>query len=206
VNTLFLFLIALPLAVYLVVLLFATRDLEPATQDEDKRASELPSQDALAVEAIQLSETAAERPSARESLASESIAAPNLAPEMHVKENLSAPAALTTLASALDAERVEPRVEQEPPPQLSPPEPRAKQDSTPSTPSASELTSEPPLQAELAAADSDLILPEGPLQFPDKGSPKYAFDYRGRLWVEKKRKSFFRQLRRPQIPPEEPQS
>jgi hypothetical protein len=48
------------------------------------------------------------------------------------------------------------------------------------------------------------IVPEGPLVLPEKGSPKFAFDYRGRLWVEKKRKGFFRQLRRPQLPPEEP--
>jgi hypothetical protein len=56
----------------------------------------------------------------------------------------------------------------------------------------------------IAPEQDEPILPEGPVQLPDKGSPKYAFDYRGRLWVEKKRKGFFRQLRRPQIPPEEP--
>jgi hypothetical protein len=61
------------------------------------------------------------------------------------------------------------------------------------------------LEAEgLEPLEDELELPEGPLVLPDKGSPKYAFDYRGRLWVEKKHKSFFRQLRRPQIPPEEP--
>lgn len=48
------------------------------------------------------------------------------------------------------------------------------------------------------------ILPEGLLDFPSKDSPKYAFDYRGRLWVEKKNKGFFRQLRRPQLPPDDP--
>lgn len=58
-----------------------------------------------------------------------------------------------------------------------------------------------PSDAELEAPSEE---PSGPIEFPAKGSPKYAFDYRGRLWVEKKRKSFFRQLRRPQIPPEEP--
>ncbi|MBI4671293.1 MAG: hypothetical protein HY741_06450 [Chloroflexi bacterium] len=65
--------------------------------------------------------------------------------------------------------------------------------------SASSVTSQP--DDETLEPDQE---PLGPLEFPSKGSPKYAFDYRGRLWVEKKRKSFFRQLRRPQIPPEEP--
>ena len=37
-----------------------------------------------------------------------------------------------------------------------------------------------------------------------EGAPKYIFDYRGRLWVEKKNRGFFRQLRRPQLPPDEP--
>lgn len=50
----------------------------------------------------------------------------------------------------------------------------------------------------------DPILPEGPLEIARKGSPKYAFDYRGRLWIDKKNKGFFRQLRRPRLPPDEP--
>ena len=44
----------------------------------------------------------------------------------------------------------------------------------------------------------------GPVILPGDSSPKFVFDYRGRLWVEKKRKGFFRQLRRPQLPPDEP--
>lgn len=52
----------------------------------------------------------------------------------------------------------------------------------------------------------DEDIPAGPLQFPEKGSPKFTFDYRGRLWVEKKNKRFFKQLRRPQLPPDEPES
>lgn len=65
--------------------------------------------------------------------------------------------------------------------------------------SAPTVTSQSEDEPETASQESI-----GPIEFPAKGSPKYAFDYRGRLWVEKKRKSFFRQLRRPQIPPEEP--
>jgi hypothetical protein len=49
-------------------------------------------------------------------------------------------------------------------------------------------------------------LPEGPVVLPANDNPKYTFDYRGRLWVEKKNKGFFRQLRRPQLPPDDPQS
>lgn len=50
------------------------------------------------------------------------------------------------------------------------------------------------------------VTPEGPVVLPPKDTPKYAFDYRGRLWVEKKNRGFFRQLRRPQLPPDDPQS
>ncbi len=39
--------------------------------------------------------------------------------------------------------------------------------------------------------------------YPD-GPPQYKLDYRGNLWIDKKRKSFFKPLRRPNIPPEEP--
>ncbi len=61
-----------------------------------------------------------------------------------------------------------------------------------------------PLDAATNAESDDL--PEGPLRLPEKGSPKFVFDYRGRLWVEKKNRGFFRQLRRPQLPPDEPPS
>jgi hypothetical protein len=37
----------------------------------------------------------------------------------------------------------------------------------------------------------------------DSEPPKYVFDYQGRLWVEKKKRGFFRQLRRPKLPPED---
>lgn len=47
--------------------------------------------------------------------------------------------------------------------------------------------------------------PEVPYVPYPADSPKYMFDYRGRLWVEKRRKDFFRRLRRPNLPPEKPQ-
>ncbi|HZQ05304.1 MAG TPA: hypothetical protein VFD70_01905 [Anaerolineae bacterium] len=45
-------------------------------------------------------------------------------------------------------------------------------------------------------SDKVNVVPEVP--------PKYVFDYRGRLWVEKKNRGFFRQLRRPHLPPDDP--
>jgi hypothetical protein len=39
--------------------------------------------------------------------------------------------------------------------------------------------------------------------YPD-GAPQFKLDYSGKLWVEKKRKGFFKTLRRPIIPPDEP--
>lgn len=59
-------------------------------------------------------------------------------------------------------------------------------------------------QESIDETEPEPILPEGPVILPEKGSPKFTFDYRGRLWIEKKRKGFFRQLRRPQLPPEDP--
>ncbi len=52
--------------------------------------------------------------------------------------------------------------------------------------------------------EDEPTMPKGPVVLPNNEPPKYAFDYRGRLWVEKKNKGFFRILRRPQLPPEEP--
>lgn len=70
------------------------------------------------------------------------------------------------------------------------------------------IIAEPPDPASEQDFDEpdDQDIPDGPLQFPEKGSPKFTFDYRGRLWVEKKNKGFFKQLRRPQLPPDEPGS
>lgn len=74
---------------------------------------------------------------------------------------------------------------------------------------AAPIITEP--RADESAENSDTLeddeadaLPDGPLQLPEKGSPKFVFDYRGRLWVEKKNRGFFKALRRPQLPPDEP--
>jgi len=74
---------------------------------------------------------------------------------------------------------------------------------------AAPIITEP--RADESAENSDALeddeadaLPDGPLQLPEKGSPKFVFDYRGRLWVEKKNRGFFKALRRPQLPPDEP--
>lgn len=96
--------------------------------------------------------------------------------------------------------------------QVQEPEPDSAAETTAETASqpivAEELESSPavpkPLPEPESLDEDDPILPEGPVVLPEKGSPKYAFDYRGRLWVEKKNKGFFRQLRRPQLPPEDP--
>lgn len=37
----------------------------------------------------------------------------------------------------------------------------------------------------------------------EEAAPRYAFDYSGRLWVEKRQRGFFRRLKRPRLPPEE---
>jgi hypothetical protein len=39
--------------------------------------------------------------------------------------------------------------------------------------------------------------------YPD-GAPQFRLDYSGKLWVDKKKKGYFKTLRRPNIPPEEP--
>ena len=39
--------------------------------------------------------------------------------------------------------------------------------------------------------------------YPD-GPPQFQLDYSGKLWIDRKHKGFFRSLRRPHLPPEEP--
>jgi len=63
---------------------------------------------------------------------------------------------------------------------------------------------ESPENSDALEDDEADALSDGPLQLPEKGSPKFVFDYRGRLWVEKKNRGFFKALRRPQLPPDEP--
>lgn len=46
--------------------------------------------------------------------------------------------------------------------------------------------------------------PATPMALYPDGPPRYTLDYNGNLWIEKKRKRFFRPVRRPGLPPDEP--
>lgn len=46
--------------------------------------------------------------------------------------------------------------------------------------------------------------PSSPMALYPDGPPRYTLDYNGNLWIEKKRKRFFRPVRRPGLPPDEP--
>ena len=37
----------------------------------------------------------------------------------------------------------------------------------------------------------------------EEAAPRYAFDYTGRLWVQKNQRGFFRRVKKPNLPPEE---
>lgn len=200
-NSSFLFLIAIPLGVYLIVILFSTRDLVGAETDaSETRALELPSSFEIesVAEFVSHAIDAAAVPEplipAREILASENVPA-----------ELAISNAVEILPASMHSELGE---SEQPIPENqvldSAPLVLAEHESKPSesAPPAAERESTPHEEIQEQIPETDLSA--GPLQLPAKGSPKYAFDYKGRLWIEKKRKSFFRQLRRPQIPPEEP--
>jgi hypothetical protein len=247
-NSLFLVLIAIPLGVYLLVLLFSTRDLGA----DETRAEEATAHPPIAPESAV---SGAEMPVLMETERSSSDGH-RLAPDVAIVTSLQEPVS----EFSEPAQTPQPRAGLQEPPEQSVEGLSAAQDSPPeSRESASPLVSDempgnlapsgasldtavveeisarapetatgeivttpespPPAVAAaepapvtdsveapetLAPDDAEPVLPPGPLELPDKGSPKYAFDYRGRLWVEKKRKGFFRQLRRPQLPPEEP--
>lgn len=116
---------------------------------------------------------------------------------------------VTEIAPAASAEMSAQSVE---PPALTPESepPSAADQVTAETADASDLAPEaapsPALTVDSTAAEPDAEpAAHERLKLPDKASPKYAFDYKGRLWVEKKNRGFFRQLRRPNLPPDEPQ-
>ena len=202
VNVTFLYLVALPLAVYLVIIVFQTLEIG-ATRTTDEHAPG----DAHASPAETAAETIAPRTASIPLSAAETN---SLYPEtaragvepalpvvtLAVIEPITAPAAATLAAEAMAPEKQEPA-------QAAPKQAAAAAQA----PSAVETTSAPAVSnsPEAESPDElDPILPEGTLELGRKGSPKYAFDYRGRLWVEKKNKGFFRQLRRPHLPPEDP--
>ncbi len=194
VNFLFLFLIAIPLGAYLVVILFQTREIgagvpltEHATANVDlakesvtdllalRQATEIVATESVhTVEKISDALVApSEFVAAIESAPARATEQENEAAQLQ-ETNVEAKGALETIVETVTS----------------------SQDAFASLPETEMLNDD----------ESELILPEGPVQLPEKGSPKYAFDYRGRLWVEKKRKGFFRQLRRPLMPPDEPQN
>lgn len=166
-------------------------------------------------------ETLKSEPGAVEETSTESTAVAAPTPEAEIASAASktvAPTAETesisaadeTIASLADSEIGPPVSETLAPLETeAPPAVTEVEASKPSDESAQTVSTAPdePSTAEPPEADQpEPELPAGPLEFPSRGSPRYAFDYRGRLWVEKKHKGFFRQLRRPQIPPEEPPS
>lgn len=229
VNVTFLVLIALPLGVYLLLILFHTFEIGIAVAiapdhqigAEGSSAENAPEQSTprAASDLISLLESGSLEPaSARPSDGSIPVAGspPELAPAalaplQHeivlpvsaapVPSPAAASPAVATVPPALAETLAEPSAAQiETEPTAAAPAPEIPSVAVKQTPTTLPMENEPD-----EAQDSDPILPEGPLILADKGSPKYAFDYRGRLWIDKKHKSFFRQLRRPRLPPEEPQ-
>ncbi len=226
-NTEFLIVIVIPLGVYLIILLYNTRTFNPTelpvpaapetTNDEETVAltetrtaeehaslcapapisqADEPPQDLIAEQDLttELAETA---PAPAERALELTAESSQTETETARLEPIAPPAENANTAPAL----LEHTTRQDEPTALD--ETNAEPE-THSTASARQEDSA--TVAAIETIEPEPLLPEGPLQLPEKGSPKFAFDYRGRLWVEKKRKGFFRQLRRPQLPPDEPQS
>ena len=202
-NFTFLILIAIPLGAYLVVILFQTRDIGADEAATEHAAKEIPAftRDAVAdsIEPIH---------------ASQIISAEPLDAVVETISPVPSEASIVAVEPA-------PVMALETPTSFQKDESQAHVTETTTTPEVQTETQIPiaetvsPNQAGLVkvsetkasdAEEPEPILPEGPIQLPEKGSPKYAFDYRGRLWVEKKNKGFFRQLRRPLLPPDDPQN
>jgi hypothetical protein len=223
VDTAFLMLVAAPLAIYLIILVFSLQDIKDETAPADVHADTTVEVDETAPEPETTTEhTSAFAASTQQSWAPERVSETRDADELPnaVAGSASAsafseaavPAAMTAPAETVSDETLEntalhsdapvqeavsaPSVPIAPPPEHTTVEMII-------TPSATDE------QGEKIQDDEnieELLDTDGPLLLPGKGSPKFTFDYRGRLWVEKKRKSFFRQLRRPQLPPDEPES
>lgn len=213
-NTAFLILVAAPLGVYLIALIMATRDLgagETADETGAPVAMELPAAESAQEAEFEAVHTVApvQELTSNEPLTGLQSDAGTVAASTWDLESDAVPFALETTAAENENPLTDAPTLLEVAPTQTPAqsETTVEKNETPVTAesetilpeSASSVTSQP--DDETLEPDQE---PLGPLEFPSKGSPKYAFDYRGRLWVEKKRKSFFRQLRRPQIPPEEP--
>jgi len=216
-------LVVAPLAIYLIILVFSLQDIKDETAPADDNSN---SAEEIA-EIATISEAPAE-PTAGLPASTTASRADEMISETRYAEALPEPVVGNTPPNApsktfaptathvLDqitpdetSENVAPRSETAPAELL----PEASEQTAPPpehttvemiiTPSATDE------QGEKIQDDEnieELLDTDGPLLLPGKGSPKFTFDYRGRLWVEKKRKSFFRQLRRPQLPPDEPES
>jgi hypothetical protein len=223
VDIAFLILVAAPLAIYLIILAFSLQDIkgENAPADDNPNSAKEDGEittisETLAEPTIVLpTSTAASRvdeflsemqhPEALPEPVVEKTP-PNAPSETLVPTAMRIPAQITADETT---ENVAPRSETKPVELV----PEASEPTAPPPEhSTAELIITPTAPDELAENVQDdenieeLLDADGPLQLPGKGSPKFTFDYRGRLWVEKKRKSFFRQLRRPQLPPDEPES
>lgn len=232
-NQVFLFLIAIPLGVYLVALLFQTFEMDAPAPTEQAAAHEThvdseldtphqPTADVVVAETV-VSETQRATSEFRAPAAIETVATIEQEPAP-IAENESISETIEpapVVASAILSETISEQEAAEPISDALPvsesnvpvaattalaTELSTQESVAENAPTATETVSSP-TELEIDSNESDEaepILPEGPLELPEKGSPKFAFDYRGRLWIEKRNKGFFRQLRRPQLPPDEP--
>lgn len=203
-NLEFLILIAIPLGLYLLVLIAWTRDFSPDGELSPQPVAAVVSttteviQDA-AVASVTVADTHIEEPAVTAPDTNNSVA------DMATTDDAT-PSADTELISVVSPESREPTPE---PTNLvsAALEQEIAPNGQPASPAAPQQTAEPNSPGVSPQADhddpSEPILSGQPLILPGD-SPKYAFDYRGRLWVEKKRRGFFRQLRRPQLPPDDP--
>ena len=206
--------VAIPLGIFVVVMLLNLRDIP---QDEPK----IPSHESAEPLTIEPTPQSVQEATTADALAVAPIADPStikdepIAPEVVLAHELlsTQEPTIETLAAKPESEAVAvasgPELidSDEPAPVAiaAETEPIATGESA-TVAKAPTSPAQPPEIKALDPEEPEPILPEGPVVLPPKGSPKYAFDYRGRLWIEKKNKGFFRQLRRPQIPPEDPQS
>jgi hypothetical protein len=211
---------AIPLALYLIVIAmvtireFATPGDESADTNEDAALGPSPMESAYLAEPAQVLSQTSDMVKTIQPVVPAEPAAPEAAP---TGESASLPPALhtTDLAAraAPDATDI-PSAPKDETQAAGVPEALARAPETTSAPGPAVPVEDSPhlneadASSEAAEPDEgdDSILSGEPLFFPTKGSPKFTFDYRGRLWVEKKNKGFFRQLRRPQVPPDEPTS
>jgi hypothetical protein len=223
VNTEFLVLVAAPLGLYLILILYSLQDIEPsdapATQAAAPASDIAPPPDTTARQEHPISATTvSQNQTTAEPLPN--TAAPVAVTAAATQETFPTPTAPPPARSDEIASAIEnaPVLEAEPflAPAVAEQSIAAVVMDTATAPlptieaaAANETIIPEPVSVAVtedsdAGETSEDEMPDGPLVLPDKGSPKFVFDYRGRLWVEKKHKGFFKQLRRPQLPPDDP--